>query len=100
MADRTYVAVAVCFLGYEWAVEVSSIDRARWIEYRWEQYRRLWWVFALVAACIVVREFLPIPPVFARTTNDSVTRRPVASLGRHGPRRAWRSGAAPGGRGP
>jgi hypothetical protein len=66
MADATYVAVAVCFLDYDWPVEVSSLDRAHGIEYRWEQYRRLWWVFALVAARVVVREFLPVPRLFGR----------------------------------
>jgi hypothetical protein len=31
----------------------------------WFWYDRLWWVPALVAACLVVREFLPIPRVLA-----------------------------------
>jgi hypothetical protein len=66
MADRTYPAVAVCFLDTEWPVEVSSIERVRWIDYRWEQFRGLWWLFAAVAVLIVVREFLPVPRLFGR----------------------------------
>src|SRR6516162_4342098 len=46
--------------------DVSSVERARWIRYRWEQYRRYSWVLALLAGFIVVREFLPIPRLFGR----------------------------------
>jgi hypothetical protein len=47
-------------------VEASSVESAQPAGFRGERYRRLWWVFALVAACVVVREFLPIPRVFGR----------------------------------
>jgi hypothetical protein len=66
MTDRTYPAVAVLFLGYEWPVEVPSLDRAHGIEYRWEQYHGLWWLFAAVAGLVVVRELLPVPRLFGR----------------------------------
>src|SRR5262245_29809048 len=66
MTDETFPMVAVCFLGLEWPVQVSSIERAHGIEYRWEQYRRLWWVFAAFAGLIVVREFLPLPRLFGQ----------------------------------
>jgi hypothetical protein len=45
---------------------VFSTERARWIDYRWEQYRGLWWLFAAVAGLVVVREFLPLPRLFGR----------------------------------
>jgi hypothetical protein len=48
-----------------------STERARWIGYRWEQYRRLWWGFALVAGLIVAREFLPVPRLFGRDGDEA-----------------------------
>ena len=48
----------------------SRRRRARGIAYRWEQYRRLWWVFAGLATCILVREFLPIPLLFGPDDNE------------------------------
>jgi hypothetical protein len=59
-------AVFVLFLDYAWPVEVSSTERARWIDYRWEQFRRYSWILAAVAGLIVVREFLPVPRLFGR----------------------------------
>jgi hypothetical protein len=57
----------VMFLDRHWFhVETPSVERAKWIGYRWEQYRRLWWVLALVAACVVVREIVPVPRLFGR----------------------------------
>jgi hypothetical protein len=64
--DNTYPTVAICFLGGAWPIEAPSIERARWIGYRWEQHRRYAWVLALLAGLIVVREFLPIPRLFGR----------------------------------
>jgi hypothetical protein len=46
--------------------EASSVERARIVAYRWEQYRRLSWILAAVAAVIVARELLPIPRIFGR----------------------------------
>jgi hypothetical protein len=66
MTDRTYPAVAVCSLGYDRPIEVSSLDRAHGIEYRWEQYRGLWWLFAAIAGLVVARELLPVPRLFGR----------------------------------
>jgi hypothetical protein len=66
MADRTYPTVSVCFLDWEWPVEASSIERARWIDCRWEQCRRYSWILAAVAGLIFAREFLPIPRLSGR----------------------------------
>jgi len=43
--------------------EPSSLDRAQGIAYRWEQFRRCWWILAAAAGCIVVWALLPIPPI-------------------------------------
>jgi hypothetical protein len=47
-------------------VEASSVERAWSIDYRWEQFRGLWWLFAAVAGLVLVREFVPIPRLFGR----------------------------------
>jgi hypothetical protein len=70
--DNTFPAVAICFLDQAWPVEASSFERAKSVDYRWEQYRRLWWVFAAVAACVVVRPFLPIPAVFGPDDEETL----------------------------
>jgi hypothetical protein len=46
-------------------LDTSSVERAKSAGYWWEQYRQYWWILAAVAACIVLREFLPVPRVFA-----------------------------------
>src|SRR5262249_50713359 len=55
------------FLGRTWYYfNAPSVDRAKAVGYRWEQYRQCWWIPALLAACIFVREFLPIPRLCGR----------------------------------
>jgi len=61
-----FPAVAICYLDQIWPVEAPSFERAKLVDHRWEQYRRYSWILALVAAFVVVREFLPIPRVFGR----------------------------------
>lgn len=44
--------------------DAPSAERAKSFGYRWEQYRRLSWIPALIALLIVLRELLPVPRLF------------------------------------
>jgi hypothetical protein len=63
--DRESPVVHIMFLDRTWFdVEASSVERAKSFGYRWEQYRRWSWVFAAVAACVLIWPLLPIRAVF------------------------------------
>jgi hypothetical protein len=62
--------VRVMFLDRDWFFLDASADRAMRVGVWWYWYGRLWWVLALVAGLIVVREFLPIPRLFGRDDDD------------------------------
>jgi len=52
-------------------VDVASFDRAKEIAAAWQSYRQCWWVFAAIAACLVIREFLRTPRSFGRDDETS-----------------------------
>jgi hypothetical protein len=45
-------------------LDVESLESVKAITSGWESYRRLWFLFALVAGVIVVRELVPVPRAF------------------------------------
>jgi hypothetical protein len=52
--------------GLWFQVDDMSVERAKAAGAAWHSYRQFWWIAALVAGVIVVREFLPVPRRFGR----------------------------------
>lgn len=51
--------------------DVASIERTKELAAAWQSYRQCWWVFAAIAACLVIREFLRTPRSFGRDDESS-----------------------------
>jgi hypothetical protein len=70
--NLTRPVVRVMFLYLDWFhFEAPSVERAKTVAYRWEQYHRWPWILAAAAGCIVVREILPIR-LFGRDDDETL----------------------------